>query len=130
MTREYIKLEQEGKSFENWEFDTGQAAREAVQEGDVINGTVMAGQIAGMISKKQSCKEMIEEMMEQASGLALELRGEEMSRIAFIFPGQEHRSAGWARFMSRQRQAKSLTKQGLWAFHAGAVFLRRMTGRI
>ena len=34
-----------------------------------MNGTVMAGQIAGMISKKQSCKEMIEEMMSQASGL-------------------------------------------------------------
>ena len=69
MTREYIKLEQEGKSFEELEYLTLGKLREAVQEGDVMNGTVMAGQIAGMISKKQSCKEMIEEMMEQASGL-------------------------------------------------------------
>ena len=43
--------------------------RNAVLEGDVINGTVMAGQIAGMISKEQTCKEMIEEMMEQAGKL-------------------------------------------------------------
>ena len=38
-------------------------------EGDVTNGTVMAGQIAGMITKEQTCKEMIEEMMEQATKL-------------------------------------------------------------
>ena len=34
-----------------------------------MNGTVMAGQIAGMISKEQTCKEMIDEMMEQAKKL-------------------------------------------------------------
>ena len=38
-------------------------------EGDVTNGTVMAGQIAGMIKKEQTCKEMIEEIMEQAEKL-------------------------------------------------------------
>ena len=38
-------------------------------EGDVTNGTVMAGQIAGMVSKEQTCKEMIEEMMQQARTL-------------------------------------------------------------
>ena len=41
----------------------------AVMEGDVTNGTVMAGQIAGMVTKEQTCKEMIEEMMEQATKL-------------------------------------------------------------
>ena len=34
-----------------------------------MNGTVMAGQIAGMINKEQTCKEIIDEMMEQASSL-------------------------------------------------------------
>ena len=43
--------------------------RKAVQEGDVKNGTVMAGQIAGLISKEQTCKEMIEEMMDQTEKL-------------------------------------------------------------
>lgn len=69
MTREYVKLEQEGKSFEELEYLTLGALRKAVQEGDVDFGTVMAGQIAGMISKEQTCKEIIEEMMAQASEL-------------------------------------------------------------
>ena len=69
MTRESLKLEQEGKSFEELEYLTLGTLRKAVQEGDVKNGTVMAGQIAGLISKEQTCKEMIEEMMDQAKKL-------------------------------------------------------------
>ena len=69
MTREYIKLEQEGKSFEELEYLTLGTLRKAVQEGDVKNGTVMAGQIAGMVKKEQTCKEMIEEMMDQTEKL-------------------------------------------------------------
>lgn len=69
MTREYVKLEQEGKNFEELEYLTLGTLRKAVQEGDVDLGTVMAGQIAGMISKEQSCKEIIDEMMAQASQL-------------------------------------------------------------
>lgn len=69
MTREYIKLENSGKSFEELEYLTLGALRNAVMEGDVVNGTVMAGQIAGMVTKKQSCKEMIDEMMAQAEQL-------------------------------------------------------------
>lgn len=69
MTREYVKLEQEGKNFEELEYLTLGTLRKAVQEGDVDLGTVMAGQIAGMISREQSCKEIIDEMMAQASQL-------------------------------------------------------------
>ena len=69
MTREYLKMEQEGKSFEELEYLTLGSLRRAVQEGDVQEGTVMAGQIAGMIGKEQSCKEIIEEMMAEASAL-------------------------------------------------------------
>ena len=69
MTREYVKMEAEGKSFEELEYMTLGALRRAVQEGDVAKGTVMAGQIAGLISKEQTCKEMVEEMMEQAKTL-------------------------------------------------------------
>lgn len=69
MTREYVKLEQEGRSFEELEYLTLGSLRNAVMEGDTTNGTVMAGQIAGMISKEQTCKEMMEEMMNQASEL-------------------------------------------------------------
>ncbi|MDD3254013.1 MAG: enoyl-[acyl-carrier-protein] reductase FabK [Lachnospiraceae bacterium] len=69
MTREYTKLENEGKTFEELEYLTLGALRNAVMEGDVNNGTVMAGQIAGMVSKEQTCKEMIEEMVDQAETL-------------------------------------------------------------
>ncbi len=69
MTRDYARLEQEGKSFEELEYMTLGTLRKAVQEGDITNGTVMAGQIAGMIAREQTCKEMIEEMMEQADRL-------------------------------------------------------------
>ena len=69
MTREYVKLENEGKSFEELEYLTLGTLRKAVQEGDVAHGTVMAGQIAGMVSMEQTCKEMIDEMMAQAEKL-------------------------------------------------------------
>ena len=51
------------------EYLTLGALRKAVMEGDVTNGTVMAGQIAGMISKEQTCQEMIEEIMAEAKKL-------------------------------------------------------------
>ena len=63
MTREYLKLEAEGAGFEELEQLTVGALRNAVMEGDVKHGTVMAGQIAGMIHKEQTCKEIIDEMM-------------------------------------------------------------------
>lgn len=69
MTREYTKLEQEGRSFEELEYLTLGSLRNAVMEGDVVNGTVMAGQIAGMINKEQTCKEMMEEMAAEAEAL-------------------------------------------------------------
>lgn len=69
MTREYVKLEKEGKSFEELEYLTLGTLRRAVQEGDTKYGTVMAGQIAGMVKKEQTCQEMIEEMMAQAEAL-------------------------------------------------------------
>ena len=69
MTREYVKLENEGKSFEELEYLTLGGLRKAVMDGDVTDGVVMAGQIAGMVSKEQTCKEMIDEMMAQAETL-------------------------------------------------------------
>jgi enoyl-[acyl-carrier protein] reductase II len=42
------------------------ALRRAVIEGDVENGSVMAGQSVGMVTKEQSIAEIIEELIEQA----------------------------------------------------------------
>lgn len=65
-------------------------------EGDVDNGTVMAGQIAGMVKKEQTCKEMIEEMIPGggAFGQKVESECNAMSKIAFIFPGQGAQTTG------------------------------------
>ena len=71
MTRQYIELEEEGKSFEELEYLTLGGLRKAVMDGDITNGVVMAGQIAGMVKKEQTCKEMIDEMMEQAEKLLM-----------------------------------------------------------
>ena len=70
MTREYAKLEAEGKGFEELEYLTLGTLRKAVQEGDVAGGTVMAGQIAGMIKGIQTCVEIINDMGAQAHNLA------------------------------------------------------------
>ena len=49
MTREYLKREKAGASFEELEQLTLGALRKAVVEGDTVNGTVLAGQLAGVV---------------------------------------------------------------------------------
>ncbi|MBD5529829.1 MAG: enoyl-[acyl-carrier-protein] reductase FabK [Lachnospiraceae bacterium] len=69
MTREYLKKEKAGAPFEELEQLTLGALRKAVVEGDAVNGTLMAGQIAGLVHSEQTCEEMIREIMEQAEKL-------------------------------------------------------------
>jgi enoyl-[acyl-carrier protein] reductase II len=69
MTKEYLRLEKEGASFEELEYMTLGSLRKAVQEGDTMDGTVMAGQIAGLIKKEQTCSEIIQEIMQEANQL-------------------------------------------------------------
>lgn len=69
MTREYLKLEKEGAPFEELEHLTLGALRKAVVEGDTVNGTLMAGQIAGLVKKEQTCAEIIQEIMCEAGEL-------------------------------------------------------------
>ena len=69
MTKEYLKLEKEGAGLMELENLTLGSLRKAVVEGDVVNGTIMAGQIAGLIKKEQSCREIILEIMGQATEL-------------------------------------------------------------
>lgn len=69
MTKEYLRLEKEGADFMELEKLTLGSLRKAVIEGDVVNGTLMAGQIAGLIKKEQSCKEIIQEIMNEANAL-------------------------------------------------------------
>ena len=69
MTKEYLRLEKEGADFMELEKMTLGSLRRAVIDGDVVNGTIMAGQIAGLIKKEQSCEEIIKEIMGEAEAL-------------------------------------------------------------
>lgn len=65
-TLEYLKLEKEGATFEQLEGLTIGSLKKAVVEGDVINGTVMAGQIAGLIKEQKSAKEIMDDLIHEA----------------------------------------------------------------
>ena len=65
----YLKMEKEGASFEELEHLTLGSLRKAVIDGDVVNGSLMAGQSAGMVKKEESCKEIIEDVVTQAESL-------------------------------------------------------------
>ena len=69
LTREYLKLEKEGADFMELEKLTLGSLRAAVIDGDVVNGTLMAGQIAGLISKEMTCREIVEGVTAQAEEL-------------------------------------------------------------
>ena len=73
MTKEYLKLEKSGADFMELEKLTLGTLRNAVIDGDVVNGTVMAGQIAGLVKKQQSCKEIIDEIMQEAHDLMMKM---------------------------------------------------------
>ena len=69
MTRQYLELEKSGADFMELEKLTLGSLRNAVMDGDVVNGTVMAGQIAGLIKEEKSCKEILEEIITEAKAV-------------------------------------------------------------
>lgn len=62
MAMELLELEKKGATFEEMESISIGSLRKAVKDGNLKEGTFMAGQIAGMIDKIQPAKEIIEEM--------------------------------------------------------------------
>lgn len=71
MSKQYLAQEKEDFSIEELEKMTAGSLRNAVVDGDVVWGSVMAGQIAGLVSKKQTCAEIINELMEETEALLL-----------------------------------------------------------
>ena len=69
VTKKYLEMEQEGAGFEELENLTVGGLRRAVQEGDVKEGSVMSGQIAGMIHDLPTCREIVERMVQEAEQL-------------------------------------------------------------
>ena len=89
MTRKYLKMEAEGATLEELEVMTLGSLRRAVGEGDVKEGSLMAGQIAGLLNKRQTCKEIIEEMMTEAVDVmeeaARHFQKRESEHVRFVF---------------------------------------------
>ena len=64
-TKEYLELEKQGVPFEELEELGAGRLRLAVIEGDMDNGSVMAGQISGMIKDIKSCEEIINNIINE-----------------------------------------------------------------
>ncbi|WP_143315025.1 enoyl-[acyl-carrier-protein] reductase FabK [Clostridium sp. HBUAS56017] len=67
MSKQYLKLEMKDVTPEELEALGAGALRKAAVEGDVDNGSVMAGQISGLIKEEQSAKEIIEEIINETN---------------------------------------------------------------
>ena len=66
LSRMYAKLEKVGIIAEKLEELGAGTLRMAAVEGDIDNGSIMSGQIAGLVTQEQTSKEIIEEMFEEA----------------------------------------------------------------
>lgn len=69
MTKEYLAKEAAGASLDELELLTLGGLKKVVVDGDVQNGSLMAGQIAGMVKSECTCKELIERVCLQAEQL-------------------------------------------------------------
>ena len=65
MARQYLALEKKGASLEELERHTLGGLRRAVFDGDMENGSVMAGQVAGMLHEIRPVREIFEELYSQ-----------------------------------------------------------------
>ena len=65
MSKEYVRLEKEGKDKMALEHFTLGALRKAVFDGDVNNGSLMAGQVAGGLTEIRSISEIFKSMDEE-----------------------------------------------------------------
>lgn len=75
MTRKYLELEEKGASLEELELLAVGGLRRAVVEGDVKDGSLMAGQIAGLVKESLSCRELIVKVASEAEELLLRAAG-------------------------------------------------------
>ncbi|NLK36718.1 MAG: enoyl-[acyl-carrier-protein] reductase FabK [Epulopiscium sp.] len=65
MTRIYEEMEKRNATPEELDTLGRGALRKAVIDGDIDNGSVMSGQIAGLVHKEQTAKEILEELYQE-----------------------------------------------------------------
>lgn len=69
MSREYVKREKEGADVMELENFTLGSLTKAVINGDIKNGSLMAGQVSSMVKKKRPAREIIEEIMNEFNAI-------------------------------------------------------------
>ena len=65
MTKKYLELEKSGAGFEELELLALGGLRKAVVDGDVVNGSVMAGQSAAMVKEVMNCHDLIRKLVRE-----------------------------------------------------------------
>lgn len=70
MTRHFRQMEDSGVAFEELEHLTVGSLRKAVVDGDLNEGSLMAGQIAGLVKGGNSCQEIIDNLLNEAVDLS------------------------------------------------------------
>ena len=75
LSREFQKLEKNNGTIEELENLGKGSLPKAAREGDVINGSIMAGQISGLINREESCREIIEDLINGAKDTISKLGG-------------------------------------------------------
>lgn len=65
MAREYVRMEKEGADLMELEKFTLGSLRKAVVEGDVKNGSLMAGQVSGLVKEIKPVRDILEEMVNE-----------------------------------------------------------------
>ena len=74
MTREYLNMEKDGVELMELEKLTLGSLKRAVIDGDVVTGTLMAGQIAGLIKSEESCRDIVEGIVRECDEVIGEYR--------------------------------------------------------
>ncbi len=69
--RQYCDLEKKGASVEELETIGAGALKKAAVDGDVVYGSVMAGQVAGLVNKMQPAKEIIDEIFDECDAIIM-----------------------------------------------------------
>ncbi|MDZ4197507.1 MAG: DUF561 domain-containing protein, partial [Candidatus Izemoplasmatales bacterium] len=69
LAKEYVKLSQQGVSLEELETLTIGSLRKAVVDGDLENGSFMAGQVAGMIREIRTVEKIIHDLFDSTKDI-------------------------------------------------------------
>jgi enoyl-[acyl-carrier protein] reductase II len=83
MTKRFLELEKEGASFDELESLTIGSLRRAAKDGDLDNGSFMAGQIAGLVKEIKPCKKIIEELFSDADKRIMDISNAAASNAVY-----------------------------------------------